>query len=155
MFEEEIAFFKVEEVNNQREALNYLSERLENTNITKSTFKDAIIKREECFPTGLQLENYGVAIPHADSIHVNKSQIAMMTLKEPIFFKEMSDASLDVPVNLIFMLALKDSKSQLSTLRALMRLLQNEKIIKSILDLEKKEESVEKLKELLKNYLII
>lgn len=150
MFEEEIALFKVDDISSSKEVLIFLADQLKRHGIVTDTFENAIIDREKRFPTGLQLDSYGVAIPHADSVYVNRSQIAIMTLKEPVPFQQMSDASLTVSVNLIFMLALKDSKSQLLTLKSLMGLLQKSEEVKEIIALKNTRNSITKLKDILK-----
>ncbi|MEL5725275.1 PTS sugar transporter subunit IIA, partial [Lactiplantibacillus pentosus] len=41
-------------------------------------FLPKIIKREATFPTGLQLEHRGVAIPHTDADTINKEFVAVV-----------------------------------------------------------------------------
>ena len=41
-------------------------------------------EREKVFSTGLNFEEMGIAIPHTDSIHVNRQAIAVGILKEPV-----------------------------------------------------------------------
>ncbi|GMA07797.1 PTS galactitol transporter subunit IIA [Tetragenococcus halophilus subsp. flandriensis] len=155
MFEEEIIFFKVEGINNNEEALEFLSDQLSSRRVVTESFKKAIIDRENIFPTGLKLNQYGVAIPHADPNYVNMNQIALMTLADPVMFKRMEDPSLEVQVNLIIVLALKDPDSQLMTLKALMNLFQDKEVINSILNFDNTNKSIIKLKELLNSNFVI
>lgn len=63
-----------------------MSQQLTQQGYVTEGFTDAIIAREAVFPTGLQFEDYGVAIPHTDSDYVRETKIAIMTLKEPVPF---------------------------------------------------------------------
>lgn len=74
----------------------------------KDSFAENVLKREEVFPTGLLINDVGIAIPHTDAEHVNDSQIAFMSLKTPVTFYEMGTADKEISVSLIFMLALKE-----------------------------------------------
>lgn len=124
MFDEEIVLLDITP-KDSTEALSIVSDELIKKNVVKESYKDAIIKREEEFPTGLNAPSCGIAIPHTDAIHVNKPQIAIARLAQPVKFLQMGDGA-DVEAKLIFMLALKEPHAQLETLQKLMALIQNE-----------------------------
>ena len=90
MLNEEVFEINVANIKTKEEALSYLTDKLISKGIVKESYKQAIIDREHVFPTGLQFESYGIAIPHTDVEHVNKEQIALMTLKEPVSFYQIS-----------------------------------------------------------------
>ena len=121
---------------------------LENELVTKD-FKSAIIEREKNFPTGLQLEKIGVAIPHTDAKFVIKQSICIAKLKSPINFKMMGDNKSDIPVKLIFMLAIKDPDKQLSFLRSLMAAFQNTEGIENIVSANSRSEIIKEFKQIL------
>ena len=89
MLNEEVFEMNVPNMKTKEEALSYLADKLSSKGIVKESYKQAIIDREHVFPTGLQFEAYGIAIPHTDVEHVNKEQIALMTLKEAVSFYQM------------------------------------------------------------------
>ncbi|AUI35075.1 PTS system galactitol-specific transporter subunit IIA (plasmid) [Enterococcus faecium] len=64
----------------------------------KDSFLEGITNREQEFPTGLEVNQIGFAIPHTDSAHVNSSQICFASLKEPLVFSDMTDKSHEIPV---------------------------------------------------------
>jgi len=101
----------------------------------KATLVEAALDRERNYPTGLLLEADGVnaAIPHADREHVNVPAIAVAVLDKPVLFRQMDDPDSEIPVWLVFLLALPDADSQLQTLRALGKALQNPKLISRLL----------------------
>lgn len=53
----------------------------------KSTYIDAVLEREKTLPTGLDIGEMCVAIPHTDSKHVNESNVALAVLKNPVEFR--------------------------------------------------------------------
>ena len=60
------------------DVITQLARILTQKNIVKKSFTNHVLLREKKFPTGLPVENsLGIAIPHTDSIYVNKSQIAV------------------------------------------------------------------------------
>lgn len=124
MFDEELIFFDVE-ANDQKDLLEKLSAKLIDANYVLASFTDAIIKREQEFPTGLNTKTIGVAIPHTDANHVKESKILFARLAKPVRFQQMGDGA-DVDVEVVFMLALKEAHSQLETLQSLMALLQDD-----------------------------
>ncbi|MGV0167836.1 PTS sugar transporter subunit IIA [Furfurilactobacillus sp. WILCCON 0119] len=121
-------------------ALTQIAEQLHKQGVVKETYRDAIIKREQDFSTGLQTATVGVAIPHTDAEHVNTAKIAFARLTHPVTFKQMGDGS-DVPVQLIFMLALTEPHAQLTMLQNLMTMFQEATVMDSLLH-AKDQESV-------------
>lgn len=120
------------QASNWSEALSLMSELLINEKIVKDSFKQAVIDREGVYPTGLQSNTIGVAIPHTDSEHVNVQAISVATLKEPVPFIHMGTEDMEVSVELILMLAIKDPNEQLTLLQKLMDILQKEDVLADI-----------------------
>ncbi|MCT4618444.1 MAG: PTS sugar transporter subunit IIA [Marinisporobacter sp.] len=123
----------------REELLNFMAEMLQKEGYVKETYAEAIIKREENFSTGLPTEEFGVAIPHTDSIHVNEPMISIATLKEPVQFLEMGNPDGMVDVKIVFMLAMKDSETQVNLLTNLMRIVQNKELLKEIYEANKEQ----------------
>ena len=88
----------------------------------KKDFLKKILERERVYPTGLAIGKFGVAIPHTDSVYVNRSQIAFMSLKNPVKFKNMGNVSEDVDVNYLFMIAMSQPHEQSEILVKLMEM---------------------------------
>ena len=53
-------------------------------------FEVNVKKREDNFPTGIQLEDFAVAIPHTDAEYVKEEFIAVAVFKEPVKFSSAS-----------------------------------------------------------------
>lgn len=121
MFDKKIALFN-QSVENKDEALFLLANEFVKIGVVEDNFLDGIMAREAVFPTGLELNNMGAAIPHTDPEYVKENQIGFMTLEKPVVFQFMGDISQEVEVSVIFMLALKEGHSQMEMLSKLMDL---------------------------------
>lgn len=94
-------------------------------------FLPKIKKRESTYPTGLQLETDGVAIPHTDADTIQKEFIAVVTNPQTEFSR-MDDPTQKISANLVFVLGLKQPHAQLSMLQSLMALFQDNKFLQKI-----------------------
>ncbi|MGT2951169.1 PTS fructose transporter subunit IIA [Streptococcus cuniculi] len=106
----------------------------------REDFLERVQRREETFPTGIQLENFGVAIPHTDAECVHKEFVAVITNTEPVEFKSMEDLSQTVAANIVFVLGLNQPHAQLEMLQSLMGLLQNPDLLAQLLAAETTEQ---------------
>lgn len=153
MFEDRLLRISDTQISDTQEALTQLGELLLATNHVKQSFIEAIINREEEFPTGLIVDNIGVAIPHADVEHVKSNQLAIMTLEEPVMFKSMEDSTVEVPVRAIFMLALNEPHGHLEMLQKIMQFIQNKEDLETFIQLSSDQQTV--ALDLLQHYQII
>ncbi|MCH3687255.1 PTS sugar transporter subunit IIA, partial [Enterococcus faecium] len=138
----ELCLFQLE-VKDQKELFQVMSEQLKNAGCVKDSFLEGITNREQEFPTGLEVNQIGFAIPHTDSAHVNSSQICFASLKEPLVFSDMTDKSHEIPVRLVFMLAMSQPHEQIDTLQNLVSLFQNEEKVNELLACTTKEAFIE------------
>ena len=140
--DKELCLFQLE-VKDQKELFQVMSEQLKNAGCVKDSFLEGITNREQEFPTGLEVNQIGFAIPHTDSAHVNSSQICFASLKEPLVFSDMTDKSHEIPVRLVFMLAMSQPHEQIDTLQNLVSLFQNEEKVNELLACTTKEAFIE------------
>lgn len=108
-----------------REVISELAGRLERSGKVRSTYLDAVLQRESQMPTGLATKLGGVAIPHTDTEHVKQSAIAVAVLQDPVPFKNMAAPADDVPVDIVFLLAIAEPKAVTPVLARLGALLQD------------------------------
>ena len=99
----------------------------------RDDFLARVKEREATFPTGIQLENLGVAIPHTDAECVLEEFVAVVVNQEPVEFKSMEDMNQSVPASIVFVLGLNQPHAQLEMLQSLMGLLQNDAVLKDII----------------------
>lgn len=152
MLENKIVKLKANNLKNNKEVLSNLADYLIEEKMVKESFKEAILEREKSYPTGLQFDGYGIALPHTDSQHIIKSQIAIMTLEKPVKFIEMASTDKEIDVKTIFMLALKDSNQHIKILQKVMELLQDKEAMSKIESFDDSKENVDKLIKLLEKY---
>lgn len=137
------------DVNDNEEVINELGTMLLKKGYVKDTYINAVIERERILPTGLDLGELGVAIPHTDSQHVNQANIAVGLLKNPIEFSRMVDPTKKIKVQLVFLLAIKNPEKQVELLGKLMAIFQDIELLKSIQKSTSKEEIAGKLNHLI------
>lgn len=118
------------------DAINQTAKILLNKGLVKESYIEAIKKREESFPTGLEFENYGIAIPHTDPEHVINEAILINILEKPIKFEQMASEGLMTDVNIIIMLAIKNKENQVPYLQALIEIFQDKEKIDKLLESE-------------------
>lgn len=116
------------------DAINQTAKILLNKGLVKESYIEAIKKREESFPTGLEFENYGIAIPHTDPEHVINEAILINILEKPIKFEQMASEGLMTDVNIIIMLAIKNKENQVPYLQALIELFQDKEKVNTLLE---------------------
>ncbi|MZK50606.1 PTS sugar transporter subunit IIA [Clostridium beijerinckii] len=120
------------EVKNKEEVIRELGKRMFEKGYVKHTYIDAVLEREKTLPTGLDIGEICVAIPHTDSKHVNESNVALAVLKDSVDFNNMIEPSKKVQVRVVFLLAINDPESQVSLLSKLMSVFQNVNLLKQI-----------------------
>ncbi|EOH91218.1 PTS sugar transporter subunit IIA [Enterococcus pallens] len=124
----------VQEVYDSRdELLEQVYQRAFNLGWVREDFLSRIKEREENFPTGIQLQNLGAAIPHTDSECVLKEFVAVVTNERPVVFNSMEDKDVQVKTDIVFVLGLNQPHAQLEMLQSLMGLLQNETLLSEML----------------------
>ena len=123
VFDKNIAIFNGH-AENCEDALRILSEKFVEAGVVEDNFLEGLLKREETFPTGLPLDDrdFGVAIPHTDPEYVKSTQLGFMTLDEPVIFRFMADPSTEIPVRIIFMMAIREAHGQVEMLSKLMEI---------------------------------
>ena len=145
-FDERVALFNVE-ASSSKEVIKIEADELYRRGIVKKNFFEHVMLREKEFPTGLATDKYGIAIPHTDSKYVNRSQIEFVSLKSPVKFKNMGNASEDIEVTHVFMIAMSQPHEQADTLAKLMRLFLDEELMQRMYECSSKEEYESILKE--------
>lgn len=133
------------------DALKSMATTMVKNRYVKSSFVDAVVNREHQFPTGLPTGGIMVAIPHADWTNVNRGTISVATLKEPIIFKNMGDPEEDLKVRLIFMLAVSEPHAEVTLLKDLMGIVQNQATLQGLLDAKSDDELFNRLEDMFRD----
>ncbi|WP_040982402.1 PTS sugar transporter subunit IIA [Oceanobacillus jeddahense] len=120
------------ECNNFDDVLTIVMKTLTDKNYVDKGFQEALILREDKYPTGLKLKQDAVAIPHGGVEYVRKNFIAVVTLKSPIPMHRMDEPTEIVMVDILFILGFKSSETHLDVLRQLMEVIQNQQLMTEI-----------------------
>lgn len=114
------------------ELFSQVTEDLLSKKYVKKGFLDFLNNREDKYPTGLQLKDYTVAIPHGDPKYINKPFVAVITLLKPILMKQMDDTTRNLNIDTLFILGLANGTDHLNLLQDIMKLLQKGSFVKKI-----------------------
>lgn len=94
----------------------------------RDSFVQGLKTREAEYPTGLNTEFAGVAIPHTDVEHVLKPSISFIRLRDDLDFLQMGDMQL-VKAHFVFMLTVTKPENQVEALSTLVALFSNREAI--------------------------
>jgi len=125
--------FAQDNCSSQTEVFEQVAQKALDLGWVREDFLERIKSREETFPTGIQLMNFGAAIPHTDAECVLEEFVAVITLQDPVVFYSMEDNNMQVKAQIVFVLGLNQPHAQLEMLQSLMGLLQNETVLSELL----------------------
>lgn len=114
--------------------------------IVKPVYIEEILKREENFPTGIELEYMPVAMPHVEAKYVNENTMFVVTISKGVEFDNAEDDGV-VNAKIIFGLIVKDSEKHIDFLMKLTDLFQKKEVLEKIYNSNDEEEVVTLLKE--------
>lgn len=146
MISERLVLINIEATSNLH-AIEIVANHLKKEGFVSSGYKEAVIKREKEYPTGLQTLSEGIAIPHADPQFVLSEAIAIATLTTPVQFKRMEMPENDLAVKMIFMLAINNPMKQVKALQELTRVIQNKDILERLCNAKDSNSVIASLKE--------
>lgn len=122
------------EAGDAREVVSILGNELFNAGYVRQSFVEAALQRESELPTGLPLAgDFNAAIPHTDVEHVLKPGLALATLVNPVIFHNMVSPEEEVPVHLVFLMALDEPKAQVEMLQEIAGILQDGDVINKLM----------------------
>ncbi|QOT00565.1 PTS sugar transporter subunit IIA [Brevibacterium sp. JNUCC-42] len=105
--------------------LETMAKSLWSSGFVHESYVNAVKDREKLYPTGLELADVHVAIPHTDACHVKQQTIALGVVKQGTEFHCMADANRTILVKLIIMLAIEKSEAHLKMLEEIMTFIQD------------------------------
>lgn len=129
-------------------AIRLMATRLEELGFVNPGYAQMVIDREKTFPTGLPGKTMCIAIPHTDPTLVNTAAVGVIVPRRPVKFDMMGGPGSALDVSLIMPLVIKDPKSQINLLKAMMRVIQDGDLLVQIRDSRDPKEIIELLHEL-------
>lgn len=128
-------------------ALEIMGSSMQKAGYVKPDYVQELIERERKFPTGLDMQGIGVAIPHTDAGYVNRSGIAVAALKHPVFFEQMGEEHKEVQVELIFLLAVKQGSDHLDWLQRVLYMIQDRSVLQKLQKAEQTQDVIRIIRE--------
>lgn len=122
---EELVFRNVQ-AKTDSEVLAFLASEMYKKNYVKEEYIQAIQEREKEYPTGLPSTPPGIAIPHASYEMVNKTTLAIATLKDRVLFHNMENNNEQLPIQIVIMMAIGEPHGQVEMLQKIVGIIQDE-----------------------------
>ncbi|NLD24972.1 MAG: PTS sugar transporter subunit IIA [Bacteroidales bacterium] len=133
LFDSDLVFYKPK-VENYNELFTMISKELLKRSLVKEGFLDSILLREKNYPTGITSEIVNFAIPHTSPEYVLENKICTIILEKPMKFQNMVDKSLDVEVEIVFMILITDGNKHVKALSKVMELVRDRKYVNQLLN---------------------
>lgn len=135
------------EADDSQDVFKQLGGALIKEGYAKDSYIDALAAREKDYPTGLDIDGFGVAIPHTDVSHVNKAGTAIAVLKSPVTFIQMGTDDEEVEVKLVFMLSVTDPNAHIDELQKILAIIQDTNVLDQIANAKDAQKIIEIIKE--------
>lgn len=129
------------------EVLEKVGDAVIRAGYAKESYVQALKDREKDYPTGLDVDGIGVAIPHTSVEHVLKSGVAIATLKEPVTFVQMGTDDETAEVEVVFMLAVTDPSGHIDELQQILAILQDTAVLQKLMNAENAQQIIELIRE--------
>lgn len=114
---------------NAEDAIRQVGKKFLDAGFVKDTYIDAVVAREVTYPTGLQLADIAVAMPHTDPQHVNRPGVCIAQLAHPVTFAHMGDPDTLVEAEMLFMMTIKDPDEQVELLQKVLSVFQQPEVV--------------------------
>ncbi|MBX8937484.1 PTS sugar transporter subunit IIA [Enterococcus gilvus] len=124
----------------KEDVLAFLAEKLFEKGYVQHEYIQAIQDREAEYPTGLPSSEPGIAIPHANFEMVNKTTLAIATLKQPVEFHNMEKKQAALPIQIVIMMAIGEPHGQVEMLQKIVSIIQNEPLRKAMINTKSNKE---------------
>ena len=134
---------------NKSELFKFIAEELKKRDYVEDTYEAAINERESRFPTGFQLKNMNIAMPHADPVNSRADKLIILTLEKPVEFQNAEDKG-SLNVSIVFGLVFHNRDKHIDYLMRLSNLIQDSEKLEKIKKAGTKEEIYDLLNEIFK-----
>lgn len=117
----------------KEDVIKIMADKLWAKGYVKDGYYENVVKREKDFPTGLPTV-IPVALCHTEAQYVNQNAMAVGTLAHPVEFNEMGTPERNIQAEIIFLLALKDPKDQITYLKKMVTVFKSKETLETIRD---------------------
>lgn len=133
------------ECKTQEELYRFLAKDLMKENLVKESFSEALLKREQIYPTGIVNQPYNIALPHVDAEHVNTNALILCRMENPILFRRMDNMDEKIPVKMVFLLLIESLELHMPAIVSLTDIWSNPNLMEELLNVKDKEALVQLL----------
>lgn len=137
LIEEELLLMDLQ-AEDPQEAITRLGELLFRHGYVKESYLPAALERERVYATGVATSTLPVAIPHAGCEHVLRTGIAVGILEQPVEFGQMGDPTHTLPVQIVLLLAIRQSSTVERLMGGVVEMLQDAAFLHSIVEAREK-----------------
>lgn len=141
LFDERFVFLN-QTYKNKDEIIMMLGSCMETFQCAKAGYTDELLKREQIDPTALWFHSRGVALPHIHDAYVTTSKIGVLTLTNPVPFKQMGAPNKGIPVSIVCLLGIKNEQLAKEAVYQLLIKLQDHAFLLALCSLSSSKEAV-------------
>jgi len=135
--------FFIEEAQCHEELFRKMGQILYEQGYVKDGYFDAIMKREEKYPTGLVTEAFPICMPHVEAEYVKKNAVVIVKLEPPVAFQRMDDPTQQIMSELAFFIIIADKSSHTKAIASLARIFMSPETLRKIKSASSHEEILE------------
>lgn len=126
LFDKKLIFLNVA-ASERNDLYQQVSDKLEKLGFVHDSFSQALIKREDEFPTGVITQYLPIALPHANPENVKKPFIAVVQTKDNIHVQQMGTNDAEKTRNFFFLGIVKETQDlQVKLLQRFMQLMNDQ-----------------------------
>ena len=118
-----------------------------NEGLAKPTYVQGLKEREVEAPTGLDIDGFGIAIPHTPVVHVNADATGIALLKNPVTFTQMGTDDETCEARIIFMLCVANPDAHMDKLQRIFAMIADKAFLQKLTECTTKEEIIDCVKE--------
>lgn len=112
----------------------------------RDDYVQALKDREGEYPTGLNVNGIGIAIPHTPVDYANGTATCIGVLKEPVTFLGMGTDE-EVPVKLVFTLCVTDPHAHIGQLKQIVLIIQDGEVLQRLIGSKDPKEIIQIIKD--------
>jgi PTS system galactitol-specific IIA component len=129
------------------DTLLQLAAEMHNLGLVNENYGEAVIQRENEFPTGLPTLPFGTALPHSEKDFAVSSSVAVAKLNKPAIFRNMGAPEEELDVDIVFLLAVCKGEEQVPMIKTIMNIVQDGALLGKIYNAKTGKQIEEELKE--------
>jgi PTS system galactitol-specific IIA component len=146
---EDLILFPSDNLQTAEEVITLLCERLNANGYVDASFCQAVLDREQKFPTGLPTRPYPTAIPHAEPTGVTETGIGIAILRRPVPFRSMESPKEILDVRIVWLLAIAGAADQVLMLQWIVTALQDQAMVEALASASDPQEAMATLRPLI------